>query len=311
MRFFVGVTDYDWFRFLASRPGIDEVNFWQPSGGVEFKALQPAEPFAFKLHSPRNSIVGGGFFAHWSQLPVSLAWEAFGEKNGAASLLEMRTRLARYRRVVDDGRADYPVGCILLEQPFFLSESDWIPAPADFSRNIVRGKGYDARTGEGLRLWERVQAVVGAAASAAPALPYEPQRVAERFGSPTVVYPRLGQGSFRVLVTDLYERRCAVTGERTLPVLDAAHIKPFGANGPHDPRNGLLLRSDLHTLLDRGYVTVTPELRFEVSGRIRGEFENGRDYYALHGRRLRLPVHEGLAPAREYLDWHASNVFRG
>jgi putative restriction endonuclease len=311
MRFFVGVTDYDWFRFLASRPGIDEVNFWQPSGGMEFKALHPAEAFLFKLHSPRNFIVGGGFFAHWSQLPVSLAWDAFGEKNGAASLQEMRARLARYRRVADDRRADYSVGCILLEQPFFLSESDWIPAPADFSRNIVRGKGYDARTGEGLRLWERIQAVVGVAASATPALPYEPQRVAERFGSPTVVYPRLGQGSFRVLVTDLYERRCAVTGERTLPVLDAAHIKPFGANGPHDPRNGLLLRSDLHTLLDRGYVTVTPQLRFEVSGRIRGEFENGRDYYALHGRRLRLPVREGLAPAREYLDWHASNVFRG
>ena len=81
----------------------------------------------------------------------------------------------------------------------------------------------------------------------------------------------LGRGRSGSLVTDLYERRCAVTGERTLPVLHAAHIKPFGANGPHDPRNGLLLRSDLHTLFDRGYVTVTPQLRFEVSGRIRGE----------------------------------------
>jgi putative restriction endonuclease len=90
---------------------------------------------------------------------VSLAWDAFGEKNGAASLQEMRARLARYRRVADDQRAGYSVGCILLEQPFFLSESNWIPAPADFSRNIVRGKGYDARTGEGLRLWERIQAV--------------------------------------------------------------------------------------------------------------------------------------------------------
>ena len=93
-----------------------------------------------------------------------------------------------------------------------------------------------------------------------------------------------------MLVTDLYERRCAVTGERTLPVLDAAHIRPLRRQtGPHDPRNGLLLRSDLHTLLDRGYVTVTPELRFEVSGRIREEFENGRDYYALHGGRFACP----------------------
>jgi putative restriction endonuclease len=98
MRLWVGVTDFDWFRFLATRPGIDEVNFWQPSGGVEFKALSPGEPFLFKLHSPRNFIVGGGFFAHWSPLPVSLAWDAFGEKNGATSLSEMRSRLAKCYR---------------------------------------------------------------------------------------------------------------------------------------------------------------------------------------------------------------------
>ena len=90
MRFFVGVTDYDWFRFLAAWPEIDEVNFWQPSGGSEFKALQPGDLFLFKLHSPRNYIAGGGFFATWSSQPVSLAWEAFGEKNGAASFREMR-----------------------------------------------------------------------------------------------------------------------------------------------------------------------------------------------------------------------------
>jgi putative restriction endonuclease len=312
MRFFVGITDYDWFTFLAARPGIDEVNFWQPSGGVEFKALQPGELFLFKLHSPRNFIVGGGFFAHWSPLPVSLAWEAFGEKNGARTLQEMRSRLAKYRNVADDPRADYTVGCVLLEQPFFLEEADWIPAPADWSRNIVRGKGYDASSGEGRRVWQQLEAAVGLSArSAVPASPYEPQQVADRFGSATVVYPRLGQGSFRVLVTDLYERRCAITGERTLPVLQAAHIKPFAALGPHEPRNGLLLRSDIHTLFDRGYVTVTPELRVEVSGRIREEFENGRDYYALQGHVLRRPSNTGFSPAREYLDWHASNVFRG
>jgi predicted restriction endonuclease len=114
-----------------------------------------------------------------------------------------------------------------------------------------------------------------------------------------------------VLVTDLYERRCAVTGERTLPVLQASHIKPYGQDGPHDPRNGLLLRSDVHTLFDLGYVTVTPDRRFEVSKRIKEEFTNGRDYYALHGQEIRLPIRPDVAPASEYLDWHASNVFRG
>jgi putative restriction endonuclease len=312
MRFFVGVTDYDWYRFLASRPDTDEVNFWQPSGGVEFKALLPGELFLFKLHSPRNFIVGGAFFAHWSPLSVSLAWEAFGDKNGVQSLQEMRSRLAKYRKVGDDQQTDYTVGCVLLEQPFFLPEADWIPAPADWAPNIVRGKSYDAAKGEGRRLWDRLQAATAAVtASVIPAAsPFEPQPVQERYGEPTLVYPRLGQGTFRVLVTDLYDRRCAVTGERTLPVLEAAHIKPYGRDGPHDPRNGLLLRSDLHTLFDKGYVSVTPELRFQVSRRIREEFENGRDYYRLDGQQVRVPKRQEVRPALDYLDWHASNVYR-
>jgi putative restriction endonuclease len=312
MRFFVGVTDYDWFRFLAARPDIDEVNFWQPSGEAAFKALQPGDLFLFKLHAPRHFIAGGGVFAHWSPLPVSLAWETFREKNGAASLEEMRFRLAKYRHAPADPRADYLVGCILLEQPFFLPEADWIPSPADWSRNIVRGKGYDASAGEGRRLWDRVMSALQARSlGPLPSESVQPPSAARRYGKPVLTVPRLGQGTFRVWVSDLYSRRCALTGERTFPVLDAAHIKPYDKDGPHDPRNGLLLRTDLHRLLDAGYATVTPDLRFWVSQRIREEFENGRDYYALDGKALRLPMTRELAPSREYLDWHASNVFRG
>lgn len=42
---------------------------------------------------------------------------------------------------------------------------------------------------------------------------------------------RLGQGAFRVLVTDAYQRRCAISGEKTLPVLEAAHIRPYSQHG--------------------------------------------------------------------------------
>jgi hypothetical protein len=76
------------------------------------------------------------------------------------------------------------------------------------------------------------------------------------------VRQRLGQGAFRVLVTDAYERRCAVTGEKALPVLQAAHIRPVTKEGTHQLDNGLLLRSDIHALFDQGYVTVTPDHRF-------------------------------------------------
>jgi putative restriction endonuclease len=308
MRLFVGVTDGDWFNFLSALPDIDEVNFWQPSGSTRFQALSPGELFLFKLHSPQNFIVGGGFLGHFSLLPVSLAWAAFEEKNGARSLEEMRRRIEKYRRQPSERLEDYTIGCILLEQPFFFPKDLWIPIPADWAPNIVRGKGYDTSTDVGIQLWD---AVVERLQMARPATGAMTDTDEPRYGEPIAVRPRLGQGSFRIVVTDAYHRRCAVTHERTLPVLQAAHIKPYAEGGEHDIRNGLLLRSDLHTLFDRGYVTVTPELRLEVSRRIRQEFENGRDYYALHGRELERPVLAGSIPDLELLAWHNDNVYRG
>jgi putative restriction endonuclease len=132
-----------------------------------------------------------------------------------------------------------------------------------------------------------------------------------RFGEPHLILPRLGQGAFRVLVTDIYGRRCAVTQERTLPALEAAHISPYGNGGEHEAQNGLLLRRDIHSLFDAGYVTVTPDLRFEVSRRIREEFDNGKPYYALHGQRIMVPESSSQRPDPGALSWHNSHYFKG
>ena len=102
-----------------------------------------------------------------------------------------------------------------------------------------------------------------------------------------------------------------MTGERTLPALEAAHIKPFGQEGPHRVDNGIFLRSDLHRLFDRGYLTVTTDHRLEVSRRIREEFENGRDYYALRQRQIAVPADQQARPATEFLKWHNENIFLG
>ena len=126
-----------------------------------------------------------------------------------------------------------------------------------------------------------------------------------RFGAEYLARARLGQGTFRVLVTEAYERRCAITGERTLPVLEAAHIKPYAESGPHLVSNGLLLRSDLHILFDEGYVTVTEDYRVQVSRRIKEQYENGHEYYQYRDKPLRvLPGAEGERPARDFLRWH-------
>jgi putative restriction endonuclease len=90
IRIFLGVTHKPWFDFLASRQP-EEVNFWQPSGTSEFRALRPGDLFLFKLKGKANAIAGGGWFQHSSIAPISLVWEAFGEKNGVSSLAEMRS----------------------------------------------------------------------------------------------------------------------------------------------------------------------------------------------------------------------------
>jgi len=308
MRFFVAVTDADWFKFLSSSGPHDEVNFWQPSARRQFRALDPGELFLFKLHFPLNFIVGGGIFLSYRSLPVGLAWDAYSTKNGASSEKQMRERITYYRKAYGGVSSDYDIGCIMLQAPFFFPEDYWIRA-SEWSSNIVQGKSYDTAAPHALGLLQQVRDHIQYSA-AMPVGVGEPVESA-RFGSPYVVTPRLGQSSFRVMVTDAYTRRCAFTGSPVLHVLSAAHIRPFSDDGPHAVRNGLLLRQDVHTLFDRGYLTITPEHRVVVSPSIKEEFDNGREYYAAHGKRIALPGDENDWPAKEFLQWHNEHVYRG
>ena len=309
MRFFVAITDSDWFTYLSSQESLKEVNFWQPSGNRRFRALQPGEPFLFKLHSPLNFIVGGGFFRHFTILPVSFAWNTFTTSNGANDEREMRARLEKYRRLYRPSAEDYEIGCILLQSPFFFTRDEWIRA-SDWDPNIVQGKTYDTVEVRGQALWEEIEARLKGHSEMPFQIAEEKER-AEKYGKPRIILPRLGQGLFRVVVTDAYSRRCAFTGSPVLHVLDAAHIRPFANDGPHDIRNGILFRQDVHTLFDKGYITVTSDYQFEVSNRIKEEFENGHEYYSRHGKSLTLPDDPSARPSAEFLTWHNEKVFAG
>jgi putative restriction endonuclease len=305
MRLRIAVTDNNWFRYLRSLPDVDEVNFWQPSGERAFRALHPGEPLLFKLHSPHDFIVGGGFFVRFLPLPWSFAWEAFGPKNGAPTQAEMKRRIEKYRKH-PIGPND-PIGCIILRDPFFFDELLWIPAPADFARNIVQGKTYEADSATARDLWDKVSVrLLSRAGDVAQPTLEEP---AAMWGDPVLMRRRLGQGTFRVLITDNYQRRCAVTGEKALPVLDAAHIRPVTEGGQHHLDNGLLLRTDVHRLFDTGYVTVTPDGRFLVSRRLKDDFDNGEPYMPFNGQKIWMPGEPEGQPSREGLEWHSDTVF--
>lgn len=309
LKMYVGITDYDWFKTLK-QANCDEVNFWKPGGRTNFKALNEGDLFLFKLHSPQDYIVGGGFFLKFSILPSSLAWEAFGIANGAKNLLELNNRVYKYKKTSRLSDPDPQIGCIILSMPFYFDEQDWISVPQDWNRNIVQGKTYDTSDLYGLSLYKQVQDKLRMQDFMQLAIKENTHE--NRYGKEQVIMPRIGQGAFKVLITDAYHRRCAITGEKTLPVLEAAHIKPYSLEGPHEINNGLLLRRDFHTLFDRGYITVDKRLTVEVSHRIKEDFGNGKEYYAHHGSKLIvLPERKDQLPDPYYLEWHNENVYLG
>ena len=297
MKYYVGITDSDWYNHLSNlKP--DEVNFWRPSG-KNFYAIDIGAPFLFKLHSPNNYIVGGGYYIRSEALPLSLAWDAFGEKNGAGSYEEFNELLLGHRRVKE---FDPLIGCIILNNPFFLPQEHWIPVPSSWSKNIVSGRSYNTSESEGEALWNAVSEKIEFLN-----IPKEDKV----YGNEYLIKSRLGQGAFRLLVTSAYKRRCSISGEKTVPALQAAHIKPVSAEGPNHTNNGLLLRSDLHLLFDKGLITVTPDCHVLVSKLIRDKYQNGKEYYKFDKQKLViLPDTLTEQPNKEYLDWHNNYCYK-
>ena len=333
MRLYVANTDYDWYQHLAglsAQEPIGEVNFWRPSGTQVVKYLQFGDPFVFKLKAEHDhAIVGFGFFVAFRQLSVREAWEAFGPLNGAPTRAEVRDRVAYY--VHDDASAPlapgHTIGCELVASPVFFPPGMWVDAPDSWPANTVSGKGYDPTGDVGRRIWRDCSdraALLGQAldlGDPTPSTVRQPSRQptlfgvdpGERYGVPQTVRPRLGQGTFRYALEQAYGR-CAVTGEHSLPALDAAHIVPYGEDSAgHTLENGLLLRADVHRLFDRGYVTVTPDYEFRVSRRLQDDYANGKVYYELErelkGRAIWTPDAPYPKPDPERLERHATERF--
>ena len=294
------VTDPNWLARLA--PAVSEANFWQPR---PTRVSQPAgTPWVFKVRG-QDRLGGFGFFSYWTEMPLAIAWETFGNANGVTSYAEM------WRRVTDlrhGGNREDRVGCVVLSDVVVLAEADRPRAPSGWRPQTVRMAGFDIASGEGAAIWDRLRFLDPCARQSA----YSPLLEAPGgYLTPKLVAHRRGQGAFRLMVTDAYDRRCAVSGERTLPVLEAAHIRPYAEHESHDVRNGILLRSDIHRLYDAGLVTVEPDLTFRVSRVIDRDYSNGKIYYALDGKTIRIPARPDARPDPAALADHAKRFFRG
>lgn len=303
----VAITDPRWYEKLRDSE-FDEVNFWKPSARQAFRAPE-FSPFFFKLPKPHYTICGFGYFAQYTPLPIWLAWDVFDRANGCGSLAELEDRIRGHRERFryESGARDTQIGCIQIVNPVFFPEERWVAQPEDWPLHGQRPKKYDLEIGEGERIWN--ECIATAQELSRPKVLGRGGEEGARYGEPKLTRPRLGQKTFRIAVTEAYGRACALTGEHSLPALDAAHIKPFALGGENALSNGLLLRADLHRLFDWGYVTVTPGLRIKVSARLREEYQNGRSYYPLDGTVFRSPSAMDAQPDPSLLEWHSSEVF--
>jgi HNH endonuclease len=267
VRAYVGITDIDWYKYLSMRPSLREANFWRPYGARAFKVLEPGEPFIFKTKIPLNRIVGGGIYEGFVSLSISRAWEFFGEGNGVSSTEALVNRIRAITGESIEQIGDRDIGCILLRDLWFLPKEELLPAPPTFSGNIVQGKSYE---------YPGEDAVVDSVVQRVFKFEERPNKLDPPIenlgptkGEPRLITPRLGQAGFKAVVQEAYSRRCAITGHKILPTLQAAHVIPVADGGQHRVDNGILLRSDVHTMFDRGYIGVDTEYRLRVSPRLK------------------------------------------
>ena len=158
MRGYVATTDFTWFTFLRARQPLDEVNFWQPSAhGFNAK---PGTPFFFKLKAPHYAIGGFGIFARYEEASPTLAWEAFGAEQRRGDV-RRDAQACRELRARSQAQPGHRVGCVMVSQPVFFADGEWVEQPKDWHKNVVSGAGYDLSSrAKGSRIWEECRARV-------------------------------------------------------------------------------------------------------------------------------------------------------
>lgn len=119
--------------------------------------------------------------------------------------------------------------------------------------------------------------------------------------------------AFRIVVTQVYDFRCAATGVRiVLPtgesMVEAAHIHPFSEAGDDDPRNGLALTPNMHWAMDRNLIAPGPDYRWHVSATLDERIADYGMLLAIAGKSLFLPTEVRHAPKREALEWRMARL---
>ena len=128
-----------------------------------------------------------------------------------------------------------------------------------------------------------------------------------------VIRQRVNQHFFRAAVLAAYGSRCCITGLAVPDLLIASHIVPWAKDLANrvNPRNGLCLNALHDCAFDRGFITLSPKLKVEVSPSLKAAPvgpATKRFLLDYQDAAIRLP--ERFLPDASLLDWHRRNVFR-
>jgi putative restriction endonuclease len=267
----LALTDVEWFKYLREwQPPI--INFWTPTAWVVNK-INPGDVFYFFLKSPYRRVGGYATFVYSVRFTLADAWKKFAIGNGEASLDRVLERLRSINKAIDP---DSMIGCIILKDAVYFRDKDFIAAEelgTTFSQGIQKFKYLTGAACE-----ENRDSVVVR----------EHLRREYSYGR-----ARVASGPFRDTLLNIYGK-CTVTGADYPLVLRAARIDPDSQD--NNPRNGLLLRSDIHTLFSANLLTVGEDYRVKLS-----QILESTSYEGLEGKGIYLPKDPKLYPLQEAL----------
>jgi hypothetical protein len=201
-----------------------------------------------------------------------------------------------------------PVVFDLIVDPFktiLVNDAELSKLPAPSHRWSNQSSGISLEEDVARAIDARIATSVHVAASDADTQPFDPKNIEDaRQRIKRAIILRRGQRDFRLALLNAYQGKCAVTGCGILDILEAAHIVPYRGNQTNDVRNGLLLRSDIHTLFDCGLLSIESQsMTVIVAHPILKT-----TYRKLVGKKLRSPKLLSQWPSKEALDLHRGTL---
>lgn len=294
--YYIGNTDHDWFEFCKANSPLEQVNFWQPSR-KKFHALSDGGIFFFRRKAPINKIGGFGILAFSGDATIADCWSSFGISNGVATLDDFIGRVKRYRKGSEIDKNTL-IGVKMIVEPVFLDEADWFELPDDWSQNIVTGKGYTADSDAGKRLYRRY--VERYSHDHRPSTKFaidgfgEAPQAGYYIGKSAKV--RINQSQFRLAVMAAYDGKCAISGCAIHEALEAAHIRKFSETLDHSIQNGILLRKDIHSLIDQGLMKIARDGRVILSRAFHDNYPDDKFYLPFDGKKITTPKNPDYFP---------------